>query len=69
VYHPTYGCSEEEVSSLWRLLATLLHLGNLEFQPADDMGPFKTDIVSPKVRPVCVCPCMYLRVVWHVAPR
>jgi myosin heavy subunit len=41
-------CSEEEVSCLWRLLAVLLHLGNLEYQWDEDENR-EVQLLSPKV--------------------
>ena len=43
--------SEEEVSSLWRLLAVLLHLGNMEYKESDDEDDSSglIELSSPKV--------------------
>lgn len=44
-------CSSEEVGSLWRLLAVLLHLGNLEYSWDEDENSH-VQLISPQVRPL-----------------
>jgi hypothetical protein len=41
--------SDEEVTSLWRLLAILLHLGNMEYSGEEDSAT-PVELHSPRVR-------------------